>query len=990
MTFLLQSKYKLRYKARDITGTAIHVAALHLSPCFPTCVDILSWLLEVQADLDEPCHFVSQGKQGRMMAIHLAAGRGNMQMMKELLKANVDVNRKTYIKGVDSAGKPKDRENYTALHEACFFSNSDVQSAMVEELIKQRADVNAENIDRQTPLHIAAKQGGDANCQQLAEAGAQLDKLDKKYNTALDLAMESGRYAPHKLFHLTGRTLFDLLKVARLSPKGATELIRNYTSRKIEECWTARLSEEMLNPETRAEALKNWIDLMMIAPSAGSDVIEALTVPPRVRDQSHHSLPSRVSLPTGSSYLCQYVQDKVWEYDSESNPQTPAWHSELCPGFQEDIRRPRSHSRPKGFQRWCRYLYGKLTGQGDGAHALPRLQSLSNEIGEAMNASTETNRNNVGAAGFQETKHRNLIPVKVVMIRLPGIICPEVLHVLSSVKDRQIFAKIGVRAIVDFVWDSVVKWHYYSKTLIRIVVLIVLMCWVLGLIPPGICLQRKVSWSLVAVGTYLELFYEVLEAIGYIVKLKKPHSYFSSVKNLGDYASSALGLALVHLSHINYRLEDWPIFLCIVVMGRWVMLTWTCRAFAWAGQKILPILQASFAPMAGIILVTFFVFFGFWHSFAALTLGPAEHGADIQYQVVVSSLRMLVLGDGDGLNFILALYDGEEDGHWITFMFFCVAVFFFCICLLNLFIAVHGEAYDKAQETAAVSFQQERAAICLHCLLMPTWPPRGWDRLYFSRNKSIALLLYVVTIAGWYVLLWGDVPPWIASLVLLLGCLFADSMLSQLPWCKASKTPEQLFATAYKEAISISVKDYVHIDRDKGTKAENWIKQFAEDNHMKTEADDLLERLQRQAAHLGVATEEKKEAAALAQDKFHAYCIAARNYLQDWGMGSFYFWICHSIAEDDDNSFGRAEDTDGSMQGRNASVKKAAMEYNEKLQHSLRSLKDKVCHKQTGIEQALNEMDQKFNELEQIVENAHKELLAASALGTVRSAVILE
>ena len=28
-------------------------------------------------------------------------------------------------------------------------------------------------------------------------------------------------------------------------------------------------------------------------------------------------------------------------------------------------------------------------------------------------------------------------------------------------------------------------------------------------------------------------------------------------------------------------------------MGRWVMFTWTCRAFAWAGEKILPVLQAS-------------------------------------------------------------------------------------------------------------------------------------------------------------------------------------------------------------------------------------------------------------------------------------------------------------------------------------------------------------------------------------------------------------
>lgn len=33
------------------------------------------------------------------------------------------------------------------------------------------------------------------------------------------------------------------------------------------------------------------------------------------------------------------------------------------------------------------------------------------------------------------------------------------------------------------------------------------------------------------------------------------------------------------------------------VMGRWVMFTWTCRAFPWAGEKILPVLQAWAVPV---------------------------------------------------------------------------------------------------------------------------------------------------------------------------------------------------------------------------------------------------------------------------------------------------------------------------------------------------------------------------------------------------------
>ena len=56
---------------------------------------------------------------------------------------------------------------------------------------------------------------------------------------------------------------------------------------------------------------------------------------------------------------------------------------------------------------------------------------------------------------------------------------------------------------------------------------------------------------------------------------------------------------------------------------------------------------------------------------------------------------------------------GQELGSPITFVLFTVAVIAFCICLLNLFIAVHGEAYDKAQETAHISFLQA-TAISLH------------------------------------------------------------------------------------------------------------------------------------------------------------------------------------------------------------------------------------------------------------------------------------
>ena len=52
--------------------------------------------------------------------------------------------------------------------------------------------------------------------------------------------------------------------------------------------------------ESPGSSLGRWIALLGLAPRAGEEVIEALTVAPPVKDASHHPLPRRVSLPGGA------------------------------------------------------------------------------------------------------------------------------------------------------------------------------------------------------------------------------------------------------------------------------------------------------------------------------------------------------------------------------------------------------------------------------------------------------------------------------------------------------------------------------------------------------------------------------------------------------------------------------------------------------------------------------------------------------------------
>lgn len=775
--FFIQASYCFRFKARDIHGHALHVLAVYdadgrrssgnfAGPSASSPTAVLSGLLNY-VNLSEECWFIAHNKMGTCEALHLAAGVGNVAFLDFLGEANADVDAKTRFDGKD---------NYTALHEAAFFK----QTAAMLKLLTMRADVNSRNMKGQTPLHIAASQGGYIECRLLVKHRADVDVRDKAHFTALDSAMESGRYPPHKLFHLTGRGFSDLLKVALHSPSATTHLLKDVAENKIHDSWAEQLSKEMVtNP---ADGLQKWISLLSIAPRAGEEVIEALTIAPEVMDEGHHPLPRRVSMPEGTNFLCAYKAAAKWEYSGESCRGFPAWHDSLCPGCNQDRPAATASSslpRKSRCRRMARQLYTVLTGQSRD----PVNQVQSETPGEFSRGVSALPK-----AGAQALT--DLVPAKVVMVKLPGLICPQVLYVLSTVKHPRIFVKIAVRAIVEFVWTNIVRYQYYWKTTQRATVLLLLFCFVAQWIPEDpVSLLRRGCWSLVAAQAYHELCYEVFEAVGFVIELKRPQEYFWKAKNFWDYISIGLGLALMHLSQEDLLLESWSTLLAVTVMGRWVMLTWTFRAFVWAGEKILPVLQASFVPMGGILLVTLFIFAGFWHSFAALTLAQ---GLLDQYQVLLATLRLLILGDGDGAAVVLGLYSGDEElGSHITFILWFIAVIAFCICLLNLFIAVHGEAYGKAQETAHISFLQERAAICLHCLLMPCWLPTGLQS-QSSCPKTSAVFIYALTFAAWGVLVWfTPLHPWVAAGVLLVGSLVADLVLLQLPWRKQDS--EKLF-----------------------------------------------------------------------------------------------------------------------------------------------------------------------------------------------------
>eukprot|EP00913_Durusdinium_trenchii_P025788 g24202.t1 len=129
----------------------------------------------------------------------------------------------------------------------------------------------------------------------------------------------------------------------------------------------------------------------------------------------------------------------------------------------------------------------------------------------------------------------------------------------------------------------------------------------------------------------------------------------------------------------------------------------------------------------------------------------------------------------------------------------------FCVCVLNLFIAVHGEAYDSAQEKAFTSFlqaeccsdkiaaltsrahAQERAGICLHCLLRPSWPPRCLKWRVPHRIRTY-VFLQLASIAAWLLLLREETINVLIPTALLWGsAMLGDAILVQRPWIKSKE-----------------------------------------------------------------------------------------------------------------------------------------------------------------------------------------------------------
>lgn len=714
--------WRFRFKDRSVMGYASHIAATSRHH------EDLSFLEELLADSPEEPRAPLPKPEGFARAhcrSHVACvrrGRLCVQRLQAIHVASGAGNTdavQTLINGRADVGAlimRDERPHYGLLHEAALDGDGD----MARFLVKNDADVHQTTGDDLTPLHFAAantSEGSAEVARYLVWAGADKGakgKWNDKTCTPLEIALESN-FPRKKLYLLTKRTICDILKVARDDPLGASMLIWDSKRHVIDESWRIGLEKEALN---KMITWKTIVELLREAPKMAGDVLDALTAEPKLDEADvcsvYYPIPRRVVPHSYCSRHCEYPEKEYLWRKEEDDETPPEWHSRLVYGTS---RHP---------------LEGK-------AH---------------------------------------MVPMEMRRLMLPNVINLMLVLELANVQDDSIYANSTVHAILDFVWREIVRCPYTLTFLVRTIELGTLLG--LVLVPPVTQLAHRVTWSILCCSSMRDLMQELVQLIAF--KRVGRMRWYIDWSNLGDLFSIMILSIMVWRVFLSQEIISDDVtgryFLCVVCFMRWMQWLYMLRAYNFLslGINIIPLVR-SFFRVRGIFTMTMITFVAFTHSFLALSRDAEE---DLSLRLVTDvtrgAWRLLMLGDGDGIDFVLSL-DPHGESSFFSHCILFVSSLIFCICILNLFIAVHGTEQDRSTSMAEALFYSHRARICSERMMLAgTLLSAG--RMHLPQ----CLLCWLVVVAGvvWYGILQVDaLHPIFASTFLFVAGAYVDRLLAE-------------------------------------------------------------------------------------------------------------------------------------------------------------------------------------------------------------------
>jgi len=345
---------------------------------------------------------------------------------------------------------------------------------------------------------------------------------------------------------------------------------------------------------------------------------------------------------------------------------------------------------------------------------------------------------------------------------------------------------------VDFVWFHMVRLGHAVGLVIRVTELSVLV-WI-TFAPPQTPCGLRFSWSILAVTSTRSALKEMSELVGYHRCLGDMKSYLGNLWNYVELIADGLFLALIWSAKLNgFAFSSRPL-LAVVSFLRWIQMLYNMGVYRCLdiGFKIVPIFQ-SFFQVTGIALITLFTFLAFLHAFAALD-DPEELSVS---DLLLNVFKLLLVGDGDGINYVLSLGGRPDNGALATRALLYFGVIIFCVCILNLFIAVHGNAYDVEKSRVVESFYCNRAWVCLVGMLQPRC------RCSLPMPSLLCyLLMQCVGIPVWAGLLYSPIHPTFGSAWLLVSLSLGDAVLRKRPWNEQKGKPSLGSARRFKREVA--------------------------------------------------------------------------------------------------------------------------------------------------------------------------------------------